>query len=80
MPGLTVVGVTCSSCVTAYTETRRPVITRQTDRITTLIGGNGAGAKCSDELGRIGATLAIGDDLGGDDSATALYETDFQAS
>lgn len=61
MPGLTVAGVTCSSCVTAYTDTRRPVITRQSDRITTLIGGNGSGAKCSDELGRIGAALALGD-------------------
>jgi len=77
MPGLRVSGVTCSSCVTAYTETRRPIITRQTDRITTLIGGNGSGAKCSDELGRIGAAVALGYNLG-DDSAAALYETDFQ--
>ena len=60
MPGLTVAGLlSYSNCVTAYTETRRPVITRQTNRITTLFGGNGAGAKCSDELGRIGAALAL---------------------
>ncbi|RVU39048.1 FAD-dependent oxidoreductase [Hwanghaeella grinnelliae] len=78
MPGLRDAGVTCGSCVTTYTETDRPIITRQTDRITTLIGGNGSSAKCSDELGRIGAAVALGQDLGGNNGAAALYETDFK--
>jgi sarcosine oxidase len=34
------------------------VLQRQSDRISVATGGSGRGAKCSDELGRLGALVA----------------------
>ncbi|MEM6587811.1 MAG: FAD-binding oxidoreductase [Pseudomonadota bacterium] len=45
------------SCVTSFTPNRKPLVQQQTDRIFALTGGCGAGAKCSDEIGRLGAEL-----------------------
>lgn len=59
MPGLEVQSVSMSSCVTSWTEDRLPEIARLSDRVTVCTGGNGAGAKCSDELGRRCAQLVL---------------------
>ena len=60
MPGLKVTATHHEACVTSFTRTGYPVIERVSDRVTLLTGGNGAGAKCSDELGRLGAITAMG--------------------
>ncbi|MEM6902412.1 MAG: FAD-dependent oxidoreductase, partial [Pseudomonadota bacterium] len=61
MPDLRYQSISSGSCVTSYTSTRRPLIYDQTPRITALTGGNGVGAKCGDELGRLGAQAALGE-------------------
>lgn len=61
MPGLRYRSVQSGSCVTSYTQTGAPLIQDLSDRIAVLTGGNGAGAKCSDELGRLGAALLMGE-------------------
>ena len=58
MPDLDIKSVSMEACVTSWTKDRYPEIRRLTDRISVCTGGNGAGAKCSDELGRRGAALA----------------------
>jgi len=60
MPGLTIASVRMDACVTAMTPSGRPVIDWVDERIAVASGGNGAGAKCSDELGRLGAVLVSG--------------------
>lgn len=59
MPDLKIEGVTMDACVTTWTADRMPEIDRVTDRISVCTGGNGAGAKCSDEIGRLGAALVM---------------------
>lgn len=63
MPDLQMEAVSHGSCVTSFTPTGHPVIRRMTDRRSVLAGGNGAGAKCADELGRLGALLIQGKQL-----------------
>ncbi|KAB7615323.1 FAD-binding oxidoreductase [Amylibacter sp. SFDW26] len=46
------------ACMTTFTADDLPLISRQSDRLTVAVAGCGRGAKCSDELGRIGAELA----------------------
>jgi sarcosine oxidase len=60
MPDLRVKGVSHGSCVTCFTPKGSPLIYGQTDRVFALTGGNGAGAKCADEIGRLGALLVSG--------------------
>jgi sarcosine oxidase len=57
MPGLKIDTVTMDACVTSWTKGRLPEIRALSDCISVCTGGNGAGAKCSDELGRRGAAL-----------------------
>lgn len=57
-------------CAVVWTETGYPVIERLDDTVTALIGGNGAAAKCGDELGRLGAMVARHDGIGGEGYAT----------
>lgn len=45
-------------CVTTWTDDRLPEIRRLSPGLTIAAGGNGSGAKCSDELGRMAATIA----------------------
>jgi len=52
------------ACMTTFTADDLPLITRQSDRITVASAGCGRGAKCSDELGRMGAALACLDNPG----------------
>ncbi len=60
MPDVGIETVTMTACMTTWTDDGYPEIGRLTDRIAVATGGNGAGAKCSDELGRRGA-LAVMD-------------------
>ncbi|MEO1139791.1 MAG: FAD-binding oxidoreductase [Pseudomonadota bacterium] len=60
MPGVKLGLRTVSACVTTYTETGRPALQRVSDRISVATAGCGRGAKCSDELGRLGAEIALG--------------------
>jgi len=59
MPGLAVQGVTMDACVTTWSKDRLPEIRHLSDRVAVCTAGNGAGAKCSDELGRRGAALIL---------------------
>lgn len=63
MPSLKIDSVSMEACVTSWTENRLPEIRALGDGLTVCTGGNGAGAKCSDELGRRGAALVL-DHLG----------------
>jgi sarcosine oxidase len=47
-------------CVTSYTNDGMPDIRRLSDRVAIAVGGNGKGAKNSDELGRLGANALLG--------------------
>jgi sarcosine oxidase len=62
VPDLSVRSVSMSACVTTWTGDRMPEIARLSDRLVICAAGNGAGAKCSDELGRRGAALAVNDE------------------
>lgn len=60
MPGLAIRSVKTDACVTTYTARDVPIIDRLSDRIAVAVAGCGRGAKCSDELGRLGAEAALG--------------------
>lgn len=60
MPDLSFRAMTTGSCTTCFTPQGNPLIYHQTDRLIALTAGNGAGAKCADELGRLGALVAAG--------------------
>ncbi len=62
MPGLRIEEVSSAACMTTFSESGLPIIDRLSPRLTVATAGNGAGAKCSDELGRLGAELAQGGD------------------
>ncbi len=57
MPDLRVEAIHTEACMTTFSADDRPIITRQSDRITVATAGCGRGAKCSDELGRMAAEL-----------------------
>lgn len=59
IPGLAVRAVSMDACVTTWTKTRLPEISALSKRVALCGGGNGAGAKCSDELGRLGAVKVM---------------------
>lgn len=61
MPDVTIERVTMDACVTTWTGDGYPEIRRVSGRIAVATGGNGAGAKCSDELGRRGALAVLAD-------------------
>ena len=63
MPGLRVRAHHTGACVTAFTSTGLPMIYRADASTVVLTGGNGAGAKCADEIGRLGAIVAMGGSL-----------------
>ncbi len=72
MPSLRYQSIRSGSCVTSFSRSGHPIVQRQTDRLTMLTAGNGAGAKCADEVGRLGALVAQGEPL-----ANEGYLTDF---
>ena len=59
MPDLDIQGVTMDACVTTWTKDRLPEVRHLSDRVAVCTAGNGAGAKCSDEIGRRGAELML---------------------
>lgn len=73
MPSLAVRSVTHDSCVTSFSPSGGPLIYQQSDRCVVLTAGNGAGAKCGDELGRLGALVALRQDI-----SDQGYEADFK--
>lgn len=60
MPGLAIRSVRREPCVTTYTARDTPVIALLSDRLAVAVAGCGRGAKCSDELGRLGAEAVLG--------------------
>lgn len=56
-PGVEFKSVAMDACITTWTDDLRPEIARLSDHLSVASAGNGAGAKCSDELGRRGAAL-----------------------
>ncbi len=55
MPGLDIRSTRTDACVTVFSPSDRPIIERLSDRVAVATAGCGRGAKCSDELGRLGA-------------------------
>lgn len=74
IPDLAIQSTHTGSCAVSFTTTGYPYIDRLSDGLTLLTGGNGAGAKCCDELGRLGAMVALGESIQAEG-----YETDFRA-
>jgi sarcosine oxidase len=62
IPGLAFVSRFHKPCVTTWSHDRLPEIRRLETGLTVAAAGNGAGAKCSDELGRMAAAIATGED------------------
>lgn len=60
MPGLRVAASHVEPCVTTFTPTDIPVLENLSPHLSVAVGGCGRAAKCSDELGRLGAELAMG--------------------
>ena len=60
MPGLRIETTHHAACVTSFTPEDRARIGMISDRIGVATGGCGRGAKCSDELGRLGAETVLG--------------------
>lgn len=79
MPALKIAALQTQSCAVSFTPTGHPVIDRISERVTLLAGGNGAGAKCADELGRLGAITAMGGDPG-NEIAGADFTARFSAA
>ncbi|WP_438753248.1 NAD(P)/FAD-dependent oxidoreductase [Pararhizobium sp. O133] len=73
MPSLKPASLTWKPCVTTFTRHGYPYIGfADSDRVAVLTGGNGAAAKSSDEIGRLGALLLQNGVLDAPE-----YETDF---
>jgi len=60
MPEIKYRSITYDSCATSFSPNGNPFIYPQTDHIIALTAGNGAAAKCADEIGRLGALVATG--------------------
>ena len=74
LPGLAVEAESTGPCAVVWTETGHPYIGPAGEGVTVLCGGNGAAAKCGDELGRLGALVARGVGIAGEG-----YAQDFRA-
>jgi sarcosine oxidase len=66
MPGLPMDRTSTAACAVSFTATGKPFVASVAPGLTLLTGGNGAGAKCADELGRLGALSATGRSLAGE--------------
>ncbi len=62
IPGLAFESRFHKPCVTTWSHDRLPEIRRVEPGLIVAAAGNGAGAKCSDELGRMAAAIATGED------------------
>ena len=63
MPGLAIRRVVTDACVTTFSDAYRPIMRALDDRVFVATAGNGRGAKCSDELGRLAALCVTGTDV-----------------
>lgn len=63
LPDLHETSTHTAPCAVTWTETGKPYIDSAGPNLTILTGGNGAAAKCGDELGRLGAKIALGGSL-----------------
>ncbi|CTQ49820.1 FAD-dependent oxidoreductase [Jannaschia donghaensis] len=75
LPGTAFEATHTEPCAVVWTASGYPTIERLDETVTALIGGNGAAAKCGDELGRLGAMVAQGRDIGGEGYATDFAGT-----
>ncbi|MGB3555776.1 MAG: FAD-dependent oxidoreductase [Jannaschia sp.] len=66
LPGLSVEAEHTEPCAVVWSETGYPYVDEAGPDLTVLCGGNGAGAKCGDELGRLGSRVATGAGLEGE--------------
>ena len=66
LPGLAEAETATGPCAVVWTETGRPYVDAAGPGVTVLAGGNGAAAKCGDEIGRLGALVASGAGLAGE--------------
>ncbi len=60
MPGLRIEATHHAACVTSFTPEDRARIAPISERVAVATAGCGRGAKCSDELGRLGAEVILG--------------------
>ncbi|MCT8161898.1 FAD-dependent oxidoreductase [Pseudoruegeria sp. SHC-113] len=60
MPGLEIASQRLDACMTSFSADGQPILRRLSDRVAVATAGCGKGAKCSDELGRLGAALVVG--------------------
>ncbi|MGR3453393.1 FAD-dependent oxidoreductase [Pseudooceanicola sp.] len=63
MPDLAIETVQTMPCVTTYSPDNIATIRALSDRVSVAVAGCGRGAKCSDELGRLGAEVVAGHSL-----------------
>jgi len=63
MPGLRIEAMRTMPCVTTYAPENIATLRMLSDRVGVAVAGCGRGAKCSDELGRLGAGLIAGTPL-----------------
>ena len=63
IPGLRAASSHVQPCVTTFTPSDLPYLARLSPRLSAAVGGCGRAAKCSDELGRLGAAVARGEAL-----------------
>ena len=71
-------GTHTAPCAVVWTRTGLPYIDAAGPGVTVLCGGNGAAAKCGDELGRLGALAAQGNGLASEGYA-ATFEVVWDA-
>jgi sarcosine oxidase len=73
MPDLEGVPTTSGACIASFTRTTYPYVGfTRSPNVAVLTGGNFVAAKCSDELGRLGARLLIDGALSDSDFAAEL--------
>lgn len=73
MPGLANCPVSSAACVASFARTTYPYVgLTEVPRIAVLTGGNFVAAKCSDELGRLGAVVMREGSLGPEDFGAEL--------
>lgn len=72
VPGLRATSFHVATCVVTRTSTGYPFIYRASDGVVIVTGGNGAGAKNADEVGRLAAKLTLGGSLSSEGYATSF--------
>lgn len=66
MPDLSLDRGSRGACIITHTAHGLPYIDRASEQITVLTGGCGAAAKSADEIGRLGAVMALTGDISGE--------------